>query len=192
MSHLSAPIAASASLRDGASISLRAVGPEDRACIARGFERLSAASRLSRFLMPMQRLDGPMLDYLTAIDGSRHLAVAACTDPASSGDVEPVGLARCVRLDGEPDVAEIAVTVMDPWQRRGVAPVLVSQLARWADAVAIRKFRALFGYDNRAITRLIAGAGIALVPDGSGMLRADIEVPLILKIGLRFAAPASA
>lgn len=187
MSNLSAPIAASASLRDGASIWLRAVGPEDRACIARGFERLSAASRLSRFLMPMQRLDGPMLDYLTAIDGSRHLAVAACT-----AEIEPVGLARCVRLDGEPDVAEIAVTVMDPWQRRGVAPVLVSQLARWADAVAIRKFRALFGYDNRAITKLIAGAGIALVPDGSGMLRADIEVPLILKIGLRLAAPASA
>ncbi len=183
MSHLPAPIAASASLRDGARIVLRAVGPDDRACIARGFERLSAASRLSRFLMPMQRLDGPMLDYLTAIDGSRHLAVAASTD-----DVEPVGLARCVRLDGEPDVAEIAVTVMDPWQRRGVAPVLVSQLARWADAVAIRRFRALFGYDNRAITRLIGGAGIALVPDGSGMLRADIEVGQILK----FAAPASA
>lgn len=183
MSHLSAPIAASADLRDGARIVLHTVSPEDRACIARGFERLSPASRQSRFLMPMHRLDGPMLDYLTAIDGRRHLAVAACTE-----DVEPVGLARCVRLEDEPDVAEIAVTVLDDWQRRGVAPVLVTQLARWADAVAIRKFRALIGYDNRAVAKLLTAAGVALEPDGGGMLRADIEVAAILK----FAAPASA
>lgn len=183
MSHLSAPIAAAASLRDGARISLHTVSPDDRACIARGFDRLSAASRQSRFLSPMHRLDGPMLDYLTAIDGNRHLAVAASDD----GD-EPVGLARCVRLEEEPEVAEIAVTVLDDWQRRGVAPVLVIQLARWADAVAIRKFRALFSYDNRAVARLLGSVGVTLVPDGSGMLRADIEVATILK----FAAPASA
>lgn len=183
MSHLSSPIVASAGLRDGARIVLHTVSPDDRACIARGFEQLSPASRQSRFLMPMRKLDGPMLDYLTAIDGNRHLAVAACTD-----EVEPVGLARCVRLEDEPDTAEIAVTVLDSWQRRGVAPVLVTELARWADAVAIRKFRALFGYDNRAIAKLIGSAGIPLVPDGNGMLRADIEVSAILKV----AGPASA
>ena len=116
-----------------------------------------------------------MLDYLTAIDGSRHLAVAAAT-----GEDEPVGLARCVRLADEPEVAEVAVTVMDAWQRRGAAPLLVSRLARWADAVAIRRFRALFGYDNRAIAKLVAAAGVPLVPDGSGLLRADIEIGAIL------------
>ncbi len=183
MSHLPAPIAASAGLRDGARICLHMVGPEDRACIADGFARLSPASRQSRFLRPISRLDGPTLDYLTQIDGSRHLAVAASTD-----DDEPVGLARCVRLTEEPDVAEVAVTVLDDWQRRGVAPVLVTELARWADAVAIRKFRALFGYDNRAIARLLSSAGVPFVHDGGGMLRADIEVAAILK----FAAPASA
>lgn len=182
MSHLAAPIAASAGLRDGARIVLHAVSPDDRVCIARSFEQLSPASRQSRFLMPMKKLDGQMLDYLTAIDGSRHLAVAA------SADDEPVGLARCVRLEDEPDTAEIAVTVLDDWQRRGVAPVLVTELARWADAVAIRKFRALFGYDNRAIAKLIGAAGIPLIPDGNGMLRADIEVGAILKL----AVPASA
>jgi len=66
--------------------------------------------------------------------------------------------------------------------------VLMTELARWAYAVAIRKFRALFGDDNRAIAKLIGAAGIPLVPDGNGMLRADIEVGAILKL----AAPASA
>jgi len=40
MSHLAAPIAASAGLRDGARIVLHAVSPDDRACIARSFEQL--------------------------------------------------------------------------------------------------------------------------------------------------------
>ena len=183
MSSLPAPIAAAAALPDGARLVLHAVTAKDRACIARGFERLSPASRLSRFLTPMSRLDGALLDYLTAIDGRRHLAVAAATDAE-----EPVGLARCVRLSDEPEVAEVAVTVMDGWQRRGVAPLLVSQLARWADAVAIRTFRALFGYDNRAVAKLIAAAGVRLEPDCSGLLRADIEVSAILSLAERASA----
>jgi len=183
VSHLPAPIAVSAGLRDGTRLFFHAITPDDRACIAQGFERLSAASRLSRFLRPMARLDAATLDYLSAVDGDRHLAVGA-----SSSSDERVGLARCVRLEREPDTAEIAVTILDAWQRRGVAPVLVTQLARWADAVAIRKFRALFGYENRAVSRLLAGNGIAFAPDGSGMAQADIEISAILKA----AAPASA
>jgi GNAT superfamily N-acetyltransferase len=183
MSHLPAPIAASAGLRDGTTLYFHAITPDDRACIAQGFEQLSAASRHSRFLRPMARLDAATLDYLSAVDGTRHLAVGA-----SSGSDERVGLARCVRLAEEPDTAEIAVTILDDWQRRGVAPVLVTELARWADAVAIRKFRALFGYENQAVARLLGANGIAFEPDGAGMIRADIEVAAILKASV----PASA
>ncbi|MBM3548671.1 MAG: GNAT family N-acetyltransferase [Alphaproteobacteria bacterium] len=183
MSHLPAPIAASAGLRDGTQLFFHAITPDDRACIAAGFERLSAASRQSRFLRPMARLDSATLDYLSAVDGNKHLAVGA-----SSSSDERVGLARCVRLADEPGTAEIAVTILDDWQRRGVAPVLATELARWADAVAIRKFRALFSYENHAVARLLAGAGVTFEPDGGGMIRADIEVSAILKA----AVPASA
>ena len=170
-------------LPDGTPLRIDPMGPQHRACIAAGFERLSARSRESRFLRPMHRLDGATLDYLSAIDGHRHLAVGA-----QSLDDDCVGLARCVRLDGEPDVAEIAVTVLDPWQRRGAARVLVTELARWADAAAIRTFRALFRYDNLSVARLLRSAGVALVADGGGLIRADIGLDLILK----GAAPASA
>ncbi|MSP48462.1 MAG: GNAT family N-acetyltransferase [Alphaproteobacteria bacterium] len=183
MSLFPAPIAASSGLRDGSRLRLHAIGPEDRACIAAGFRRLSAASRYSRFLRPMPRLDAATLDYLTAIDGARHLALGA-----SAGTGERVGIARCIRLAEDPDTTEIAVTVMDDWQRRGVARVLATELARWADAVAIKTFRALFSYENRPVARLLAGAGVAFANDGAGLLRADIDLGLIL----RGAGPASA
>lgn len=166
---------ASIGLRDGTRLRILPLGPDDRARIADGFARLSAASRESRFLRPMSRLDGATLDYLSDIDGHRHLAVGA-----RSLNDDCVGLARCVRLEGEPDVAEVAVTVLDFWQRRGAARVLVTELARWADLVAIRKFRALFRYDNVAVTRLLRGAGVPVVADGGGLVRADVDLSLIL------------
>ncbi len=177
-----------AGLRDGTRVSLHSIGPEDRACVARGFEQLSTRSRESRFLRPMSRLDGATLDYLTATDGHRHLAIGARVS-----EDDRIGLARCVRLDEEPDVAEVAVTVLDSWQGRGAARVLVTELARGADAVGIRCFRALFRYDNLPIARLLQGAGIPFVPEGGGMIRADIPLDLILRAPpLSLAGPASA
>ena len=170
-------------LRDGTRLEIRPLGPQHRALIAAGFERLSPRSRESRFLRPMARLDGRTLDDLSAIDGDRHLAVGA----RSLAD-DCVGLARCTRLTDEPDVAELAVTVLDDWQRRGVAPLLVTALAQWADAVGIGRFRVLFRYDNVPVARLLRTAGIAAVNETAGMLRADIPVRTILTI----AAPASA
>lgn len=175
-------------LRDGTQVCLHSIGPEDRACVAEGFERLSARSRESRFLLPMSRLDGATLDYLTAIDGHRHLAVGA----RAAGD-DRVGLARCVRLDEAPETAEVAVTVLDSWQGRGAARVLVTELARGADAVGIRTFRALFRYDNLPVARLLQGSGVPFATDGGGMIRADIPLALILRFPpVSLAGPASA
>jgi GNAT superfamily N-acetyltransferase len=169
-------------LHDGTRLKIQPLGPRDRAAIAAGFERLSPRSRESRFLRPMARLDGPTLYYLSAIDGERHLAVGA----RSLADA-CVGLARCVRLEEEPEVAELAVTILDDWQRRGVAPVLVTELARRAGAVGIGRFRVLFRYDNLPVARLLKSAGIAAVVEAAGMLRADIDVATVLKA----AVPAS-
>ncbi len=177
-----------AGLRDGTPVGLHSIGPEDRACVARGFEQLSPRSRESRFLRPMSRLDGATLDYLTATDGHRHLAVGA-----RSGDDDHVGLARCIRLDEEPETAEVAVTVLDFWQGRGAARVLVTELARGADAVGIRTFRALFRYDNQPVARLLQGSGVPFANDGGGMIRADIPLELILRAPpVSLAGPASA
>ncbi len=51
-------------LRDGTTIAVRALVPEDRKLIAAGFERLSARSRYLRFFSPLPRLTTGMLDGL--------------------------------------------------------------------------------------------------------------------------------
>ncbi|MGH2963081.1 MAG: GNAT family N-acetyltransferase, partial [Solirubrobacterales bacterium] len=43
-------------LRDGSSLRIRAIRPEDKGAIAEGFERMSPASRYRRFFAPLREL----------------------------------------------------------------------------------------------------------------------------------------
>jgi RimJ/RimL family protein N-acetyltransferase len=123
-------------LRDGSTIEVRPVGPDDAAALNAAFGRLSDESRRRRFLSPKARLSGVELAYLTGVDHHRHEALVA-VDP-EDGDI--VGVARFVQLDDEPGAAEAAITVVDDWQRRGVATELLDALGRRAREEGVRTF----------------------------------------------------
>ena len=71
-----------------------------------------------------------MLDHLVDdVDGVDHIALVLCAE--TSPDVyDPVALARMVRYADVTDAADLAVTVKDEWQGRGVATVLLEVLMR--------------------------------------------------------------
>src|SRR3954470_320401 len=141
-------------LTDGAEITLREIRADDKALLAAGHARLSERSRLTRFLAPKPKLTASDLRYLTEVDGVNHYAVVAL----AGGHI--VGVARWVRLFGEPDTAEAAVVVGDPLQGKGLGKILARELADAARARGIRRIRASLLSDNppaMALMRLIAG-----------------------------------
>jgi GNAT superfamily N-acetyltransferase len=107
-------------LRDGAKVKLRPIAPEDKPLLAASFERLSEESRYRRFFTPKSELSAAELDYLVDVDHSDHEAIIAI-EP-SSGEV--LGVARYVRSKADAEVAEVAVTVADDWQGRGLGRAL--------------------------------------------------------------------
>ena len=89
---------------------------------------------------------------LTHIDHESHEALVAID--AATG--EGVGVARYVRVPDDPARAEVACTVVDPWQHRGVGSALAERLAARAAAAGIERCTALVVLGDQPARRLLA------------------------------------
>jgi GNAT superfamily N-acetyltransferase len=138
-------------LRDGSAVLLRPVQRSDVGLLEEGFARLSMQSRRARFLAAKPALSAAELRYFTDIDHIDHEAIGAL----SPDDGRGVAVARYIRDNADPYRAELAVTVIDEWQRRGLGTVLLAYLSRCAHANGIRQFSALVAADNVAVIRLL-------------------------------------
>jgi RimJ/RimL family protein N-acetyltransferase len=138
--------------RDGTQLYVRHVKPRDEEMIARAWLDLSEESQRKRFLAPKPRLTLRDLRYLTEIDGHDHVALVALRldDPSRL-----VAVARYVRLADDPETAEIAVTVADYMQGKGVGKTLGVLLADEARGRGIKRFSASVLTDNEPALRLI-------------------------------------
>jgi RimJ/RimL family protein N-acetyltransferase len=147
------------SLRDGTVLRLREVVPEDADELRAGFARLSPQSRYLRFFSPVPRLPESMVRRLTATDGWNHVAIVAETIPLYDEPPEPLGVARFIRLPDREDAAEIAVTVIDEMQGRGLGGVLIAALAELARKQGLTTFVASVLAENAAMNGLIRRLG---------------------------------
>ena len=160
-------------LRDGRAVLIRPIAPDDKRLLAEAFERLSEESRQHRFLTPATELSPEDLAYLTEVDHRRHEAMVAI-DPS---DGQLVGVARYVRVPGEPGHAEVAVAVVDDWQRRGVATALLMALSAQARENGIERFRAYVSSDNAVVVDALGRAGAVRTPATGAELEFEVEVP---------------
>ena len=118
-------------LRDGRTVTLRAISPADAPEIAQAFERLSADSRYSRFMQHKRQLDPAALDRGVHPRPGRDFAFVA-TIPATDG-IDIVGAAQYVRVrDDDPSTCEFAITVAEDWRGSGLARQLLASLVRRA------------------------------------------------------------
>jgi acetyltransferase len=138
---------------DGTQLYVRHVKPSDKDLIGKAWLELSEESQRRRFLGPKPRLTTSDLRYLTEIDGHDHVALIALRlhEPHRL-----VGVARYVRLKDDPETAEVAVTIADAMQGKGIGRQLGVLLADEARGRGIRRFSASMLSDNRPALRLMA------------------------------------
>lgn len=160
----------------------------DSALLTDGFARLSEESRRSRFLSGKPTLSEAEVRRFTDVDHHHHEAIGAL----SLLDGRGVGIARYIRRADHPEAADVAVTVVDDWQGRGLGTALLRRLSERAGQEGIERFTALASADNEAVLGLMRSLGGARqTRRDSGSVEWEITLtPLVLEGGARSAVRA--
>jgi len=139
-------------LRDGSTLHLRPIRPDDRERVIDFYRRLSRESLYFRFFT-VPKLDGDKLDALLTIDYVHQFAMV--------GDLRGrvVAVAGYSRGSPSPERAEVAFAIADELQGRGVGTRLLEKLAEIARDQGVMAFDAYVLGDNRRMMDVFLDSG---------------------------------
>jgi RimJ/RimL family protein N-acetyltransferase len=159
-------------LRDGTELHLRPVLPGDNARVVHGPVEFSGDTLYRRF--QTMRIPTPsLMRYLFEVDYVYHF-VWVLTDGVE-GPV--VADARFVREEADAGVAEIAFTVGDDYQGRGIGTLLMEALAVAARAGGVNRFTARVLSENYAMRAILDRHGAQWHRDEQGVVMGALAVP---------------
>lgn len=152
---------------------LASLTPADRVHIQAGLRYMSHESIRNRFMGSKKEFTEKELDYLTSLDGWNHyaLGVEEADDPHRG-----VGVIRMVRSEMKPDEAEVAITIIDQYQRIGLGTFLLDLIILAAYERDIKNLSFTFFPQNEGIVKLIEKKGMPQV------IRSFDSVRMILPI----------
>ncbi len=111
-------------IRDNTYICFKTLGKDDREKFIDGFKRLSKKTVYRRFFGFMKELTDKQVDDFLNTDKKDHIAWAAFDIVAD--DAIGIGVGRFKRSEFNPKEAEMALTVLDDYQDKGVGSVLLA------------------------------------------------------------------
>lgn len=163
-------------VRDGTHLLLRPVLPGDSERTVHGHVHFSSETIYRRF-MSARVPSLAMMHYLAEVDYVDHF-VWVMVD-----GTDPVADARFVRDENDPTIAEIAFTVADAYQGRGVGTFLISALAVAARVGGVERFSARMLSDNVPMRTIMDQHGAVWQREDIGVITTVIDVPRHLSFG---------
>ncbi len=149
-------------LADGTAVSIRAIAAHDLAHQQAFVDALSPSARRSVLVGGVTDFGPEWVAQLTEPADDRNVAVVATVE--ESGIERQIGFGRCVWVSEEQG-AEIAVAVLDKWQRRGVGSLLLERLVSLARERGVDKLFAVGRSDNAVMRRFAGRFGATVEPD---------------------------
>ena len=153
-------------LTGGPVVRFRHVRPADEPFIAEAIRTASRETLLHRFFSPMRSVSPGLLRQMLSIDRAKETCIVGTV--SERGTMRIICGARYVKL--RPGAAEIALTVHDDFQRRGLGAFLLKLLARLAQTEGIRWFEAEVLASNHKMLQLFQ----KVVPRSSGHWTGDL------------------
>ena len=142
-------------LRDGSTLAVRPIRPEDEADLARFFTDLSMESRVFRFFMAIANADA-LAKKLVDVDHRTRYGLVA----VAGAERQIIGHAMYVETG--PRKAELALAVADVYQGRGLGTILLGQLAEAAKGAGIDVLEAMVRPENHLMIKVLRESGFPI------------------------------
>ena len=139
-------------LRDGFTLHLRPIQPDDDVNLLQLYNQLSQKSLYYRFFT-IPKPDLNYARYLANVDAQNHLALVA------EFNNQIIAVARFHRQAENPSCAEAAFTVADAWQGKGIGSMMLKALAKVALQKGITLFECEVAMDNERMLKLLSRSG---------------------------------
>jgi RimJ/RimL family protein N-acetyltransferase len=148
-------------LRNGTTILIRAVRPDDKARLRSTFGKLEKTTVYMRFFGYKDKLTDVELEQATNVDFDQVVALWATTGPSDAETI--IAGARYVR-DPNPNSrhAEVAFTVEEDYHGQGIAGRLLAHLIDIARGKGLLRFEADVLANNRPMLAVFARSGLPM------------------------------
>ena len=174
----------SLALRDGRSVRLRPIRPEDADAERAFIAALSPETLYRRFMMPVKALPDALIERFTQIDYDRELALVAIETVESAGDASGAAPTQRIAAVGrilptwDDGVAEFAIVVGDWMQHSGVGRELMLRLIAAARSRGYRMLEGIVLAQNQSMLKFCAKLGfkVSVNPEDSAERLARMDL----------------
>lgn len=144
-------------LSDGRPVCLRPICPSDEPLIYKGIVELSDRSRYLRFFSAFREPPEVVVKRLSAVDGHNHIGWGAIL--LDDRDNPPIAAAHAIRSNDDPSSGELAIAVLDNYQRLGLARTLIAVLLNDCVKNNLHRLEMQIMSENRGATNLARALG---------------------------------
>lgn len=165
-------------LKDGSTLTIRAIRPEDKHMLQDEFRRLSPRSVYFRFFSHRDEFTEEELKYFTEVDFVRHVALGASYN-LGEGEI-PVGVGRYIvpKTEVVPSSAEFAIVIAEAYRGLGIATRLFRHLVKIASSNGLSSLTALVLSENVKMLQLIYHSGLPVIQttNSAGVLEIRLDL----------------
>ena len=143
--------------REGEKVLIRPIRPEDEPMMRDMFYSFSEKTVHLRFHSFVKAMPHQRLQVFCNVDYDSEMALIGISGAKGHEEVVAVG---SYMADASLAEAEVAFTVRDDWQRKGLGTFLFGRLVEIARAKEIREFKALVLPENIGMLKVFHGSGL--------------------------------
>jgi acetyltransferase len=144
-------------LKNGSSVQLRPIRPEDAESIIALVKEMSPESRYFRFMHAINELSPQMVAQFTKLDYDRQMALVATDD-----DDDIIGLSQYV-MSSDRQTGEFAISISEQWKGQGLASTLMRLLLEHAKTQGLQSLQGDVLLSNGRMQALMASLGFTTI-----------------------------